>query len=110
MMSFSDRTILYNGHELTFMHDILEVMETARGCLVLLKWSTNGPNKNIFLVCSDGRIDWQIQNISGVTDEHAWPYAGLFLENGVVRVYNTSGFNCCLDLATGEVKDCVFVK
>lgn len=110
MAEFEGKKLKYLGRELIFMHDILEILETSRGCLVLLKWKIEGPWRNIFMVSPEGHIEWQIQNIEGVTDENASAYGGLIMKDGAVRVYNTSGLNCHLDLETGAVTDCILVK
>lgn len=110
MVSFAGKNILYNGHELTFMHEIRQVLEIADGCLVLIKGSPNGPKRNVFFIDQSGHVKWQIQNMPGVDEENAWSYGGLLLCDGAAWAYNKVGFDCRIDLETGAITDRVFVK
>jgi hypothetical protein len=101
MATFEDHTLNYNGHDLTFLYRIFKIAEVADGCLVMLTWAHQNCSRNVFFVDPEGQIKWQIQRLGDPNCFEEVPYTGFTYASGELRIYNSIGVSCGVDLETG---------
>lgn len=112
MLSFSGKTLNYNGRETTLLYDIKDAVETPFGAVVLIDPRFVSLDRNIFLVDCNGSVKWQVEllNDNGLIKAGTQPYTSIAFQDGKIKAFNFLCFSCVLAPETGAVLEAEFTR
>ncbi len=111
--SFDGNSFEINEYRITFIGPIKIVLETASGCVVLLKPFEAKTEANVYFVNNDGTIRWQIKPLVSPDDPNKKEigYVGYtwigYTDKGELEADSFLGVRCKVNLINGSVYDCV---
>ncbi|MES2768829.1 MAG: hypothetical protein V4596_06745 [Bdellovibrionota bacterium] len=109
-ITFNNQELLIGKIKVEFSHPISKIVEVENGIIVMLKAITKISDKNVFFVNLDGSIRWRIQDTEPSKEYSAY-YTGMGLhDDGVLQVYDFTGYVCKVNLEDGTIYDREFTK